>query len=315
MRKTVKPFLLISFMKHLFLSFVFLFLVFTSNAQLDFAKGFGGQLGFSFNIGSHFNRVGVIAKFYYHYEYVQANVQFAGYYNPRSFGTEIPSWEGQLRIGLVAAFGAKDSIHYSPFLNETSNQMSRPYSIGYSYNFYLDNIKTSQLSGTFGFGIHGFSLLMENDFLAFFQEDKYRTGAIGLYYRIENTQISITNIAWTADPYGSGSITMKSKDFPAKYGYRKTKNALYEGNSAGVLAIGVEQYLGFGQYLGASIGLDADQIRNTFQNKLIHDSFLLTNPHVPMVDTKGKQFLYEKGQEIRSAKFFFQIQGNNTALY
>lgn len=297
-----------------FLVFFFL-LTFAAKAQLDFAKGFGGQIGFSFNLGSHFNRIGLIAKVYYHYEYVQANVQIAGYYNPRSFATGIPSWEGQLRVGLVAAFGAKDSVHYSPFVNELSNQTSRPYSIGYSYNFYLDNIATSQISGSFGFGIHGFSLLMENDFLAFREGDKYRTGAIGLYYRMKNTQIVITNIAWTADPYGRNSITMKSKKFPAKYGYRKTKNALYEASSAGVLAVGIEQYLGFGQYLGAAIGIDSDQIRNAFQNRLIHDSFLLKNPHVPMVDRTGKQYLYEEGQEIRPAKFFFQIQGNNTALY
>jgi len=296
--------------------FVFFFLLtFSAKAQLDFAKGFGGQIGLSFNIGSHFNRIGLIAKIYYHYEHVQANLQLAGYYNPRSFATDIPSWEGQLKVGLVAAFGVKDSIHYSPFLNEISNQTSRPYSIAYSYNFYLDNIKTSQMSGTFGFGIYNFSWLMENDFLAFQEQDKYRTGAIGLYYRIKNTQIVLSNIAWTADPYGSNSITMKSKQFPAKYGYRRTKNALYEGNSAGVLAIGIEQYLGFGQYVGATLGIDADQIRNAFQNILIHDSFLLKNPHVPMVDREGKQYLYEEGQEVRAAKFFFQIQGNNTALY
>lgn len=315
MQVTAKPLLLTSFMKPFFLSALFFLLTYSASAQLDFAKGFGGQIGFSFNLGSHFNRVGLIAKLYYHYEYVQANVQFAGYYNPRSFATGIPSWEGQLRVGVVAAFGAKDSIHYSPFINEISNQTSRPYSIGYSYNFYLDNIETSQVSGTFGFGIYGFSLLMENDFLAFKNEDKYRSGAVGLYYRIKNTQIVINNIAWTADPYGLGSITMQSKNFPAKYGYRKTKNALYEGNSAGVLSIGVEQYLGFGQYLGAAIGVDAEQIRNAFQNVFIHDSFLLKNPHVPMIDTEGKQYLYEEGQKVRAAKFFFQIQGNNTALY
>lgn len=302
-------------MKQFFLSTFFFLITCSATAQLDFGQGFGGQIGFSFNLGSHFNRIGLIAKVYFHYEHIQANLQLAGYYNPRSFATEIPSWEGQLRVGVVAAFGAKDSVHYSPFIHEISNQTSRPYSIGYSYNFYLDNIKTSQLTGTFGFGIYGFSLLMENDFLAFFQEDKHRTGAVGLYYRIQNTQISIANIAWTADPYGPGSITMKSKQFPAKYGYRAMKDVLYQEKSAGVLAIGIEQYLGFGQYLGATIGVDADQVRNAFQNLLIHDSFLLTDPHIPMIDTEGKQYLYEEGQKIRPAKLFFQIQGNNTALY
>lgn len=302
-------------MKSLLLSLTFCLFSIVSVAQLNFAEGFGGQLGFSFNLGSHFNRVGLITKLFYHYEHVQVNVQFSGYYNARSFPVGIPSWEGQLRLGLVASFGAKSTFHYSPFLNEVSNQTSRPYSIGYSYNFYLDNINTSQASGTFGFGIAGFSLLMENDFLAFLQQDKHRTGALGLYYRINNTQIGITNIAWTADPYAPNTTTEESDVFPAKYGYRSMEGVEYEANSAGVLALQVEHYLGFGQYLGIGMGIDADQVRNVFQNKLIHDSFLLTNPHIPMVDRDGKQYLYEAGQEVRPARFFFQILGNNTALY
>ncbi|BDS11622.1 polymorphic toxin type 23 domain-containing protein [Aureispira anguillae] len=302
-------------MKQFFLLLTICFTSTITTAQLNFAEGFGGQIGLSFNLGSHFNRIGLIAKLFYHYEHIQTNVQFSAYYNARTFPMGIPSWEGQLRLGLVATFGIKDSSYYSPFINEVSNQTSRPYSIGYSYNFYLDNVKTSQLTGTFGFGIYGFSLLMENDFLAFLQEDKHRTGAMGLYYRIKNTQIGLVNIAWTADPYGPKSKTMKSKQFPAKYGYRLMDGVLYQANSAGVLAVQVEQSLGYGQYLGASIGIDADQIRNTFQNKLIHDSFLLTDPHIPMIDLNGEQYLYQEGQEIRPARFFFQIIGNNTALY
>ena len=185
-----------------------------SVAQLDFAQGFGGQIGFSVNFGSHFNRIGLVAKLFYHYEHIQANVQFCGFYNARSFPTGLPSWEGQMRIGVVGTFGAKNAAHYSPFLNEISNQTSRPFSIGYSYNFYLDNIETSQLTGTFGFGIYGFSLAFENDFLAFLREDKYRSGALGLYYRVGNTQIGLTNIAWTADPYAKNTITNKTKNFP-----------------------------------------------------------------------------------------------------
>lgn len=286
-----------------------------TQAQFNFAKGFGGQIGFSFNFGTHYNRIGLMGKLFYHYEHIQVNLQINGLYNARSFPIGIPSWEGQLRLGVVAAFGQKDAAHYSPFVHELSNQMSRPYSIGYSYNLYWDNIKTSQTTGTFGFGIYGFSLLMENDFLAFLQEDKYRTGAMALYYRIQNTQIAITNIAWTADPYAPTTQTIEDSDFPSKYGYRSTKGVLYERYSAGVLAIQIEQALGFGQYLGAAIGIDADQIRNVFQNKLIHDSFLLTNPHIPMIDVEGKQYLYQEGQEVRPARLFFQIQGNNARLY
>lgn len=302
-------------MKNIFFICFFLAAV-PTKAQLDFAQGFGGQIGFSCNLGTHFNRIGLMVKLFYHYEYIQANVQFSGYYNPRSFPIGTPSWEGQMKIGVVAAFGVKDSSHYNPFVNELSNQTSRPFSVGYSYNFYLDNQKTSQLTGSFGFGIYGFNLIMENDFLAFRNHDKYRSGAFGLYYRIKNTQIGLTQIFWTADPYEEGTIGVKDdNEFSAKYGYRLMKNVRYGEHSAGVLAVQVEQYLGFGQYIGAALGIDAEQIRNGFQNKFIHESFLLKNPHVPMIDTEGKQYLYRKGQKIRPAKFYFQILGNDGTLY
>lgn len=302
-------------MKHLIFTTVFCFFSIVGNAQLDFAKGFGGQIGFSVNMGTHFNRMGIMLKLYYHYEYVQANVQLAAYYNARSFPIGVPSWEGQLKVGVVAAFGQKDSIYYNPFVNEISNQTSRPFSIGYSYNFYLDDIKTSQLTGTIGFGIYNFNLLMENDFMAFLQEDKFRSGAIAVYYRLQNTQISLCHIAWTADPYAKGTVTLKTPDYPAKYGYRKMQHVEYSSHSAGVLAFKVEQSMGFGQYIGASIGIDADQIRNAFQNKLIHDSFLLKDPHVPMIDREGNTYLFKEGQKIRVPQFYFQVQGNTGSLY
>lgn len=290
-------------------------LYYSSKAQLDFAQGFGGQIGFSVNFGSHFNRIGLVAKLFYHYEHIQANVQFCGFYNARSFPTGLPSWEGQMRIGIVGTFGAKNAAHYSPFLNEVSNQTSRPFSIGYSYNFYLDNIETSQLTGTVGLGIYGFSLAFENDFLAFLREDKYRSGALGLYYRIGNTQLGLTNIAWTADPYAKNTITNRSDRFPAKYGYRVMDKVTYSNHSAGILALQIEHSVGFGQYIGASIGIDAEQIRNMVQNKWIHDSFLLTDPHVPMIDSEGKQYWYLEGQKIRTPKFYMQFLGNNTLFY
>ena len=284
--------------------------------QLQFAEGFGGQIGFSFNVGSHFNRIGLMAKVYYHYEHIQANVQLCGFYNARSFPVGIPSWEGQLKIGVVGTWGAKNANLNNPFINELSNQTNRPFSIGYSYNFYLDNIETSQLTGSFGLGIYGFSLMFENDFLAFFQEDKYRSGAFAFLYRTQHVQIGLCNLAWTADPYGPKTIQMKNpKQFPSKYGYRAMHLEKYSNHSAGVLALQVEAAIGYGQYIGAAIGIDAEQIRNTIQNKWIHDSFILKNPHIPMIDEKGEQYLYKKGQKIRRPKFYLQFLGNSTTLY
>lgn len=284
--------------------------------QLQLAERLGAQLGISFSMGTHFNRLGLIAKFYYEYEHVQANLHLAGYYNPRSFATGIPSWEGQLRLGLVGTWGPKDQAYFNPFLKETSNQTSRPFSVGYSYNFYWDNQATSQCSGSFGLGVYGFSLLMENDFLAFRDQDKYRTGGMTLGYQFGDTEIRISNLFWTADPYDSSAAVVKDNpNFEAPYGYCSMSKAKYLQNSVGLLAISVEQRLPYGQYLGASVGIDAEQIRNEIQNKFIHESKLLENPHIPMIDTKGKEYLYEKDQKIRAAKLFIELFANRGALY
>ena len=305
-------------MRSLFLhiALVFTFLSSPAAAQLQFSEGFGAQVGLSFNLGTHFNRLGFMAKVCYHYEYIQANFQICGYHNFRAFPIGTPSWEGQMKLGVVAAFGQKDVVHYSPFLRETGNQTSRPYSIGYSFNYYFDTQHTSQFTGSVGFGIHGFSFLMENDYFAFMSKDRFRSGAFGLYYRYQNTQFAICNIGWTPDPYEQGTETIRdNKDVPAKHGFRLMENVRYREHSAGILSLQVEHYMGYGQFLGAAIGIDAEQIRNALQNRFVHDSFLLKDPHIPMIDSEGNQFLYRKDQKIRPANLYFQFLLNTGSLY
>ena len=299
----------------------YLIIVFTTfhsavSAQLKLSDSFGLQTGLSFNLGTHFNRIGFMAKLYYHHEYIQVNLQICGYHNFRAFPIGTPSWEGQMKLGLVAAFGQKDVVHYSPFVRETGNQTSRPYSIGYSFNYYFDTQHTSQFTGSIGFGIYDFSFLMENDYFAFMSMDKFRSGAFGLYYRYQNTQFAIYNLGWTPDPYEAGTETIRdNKDFPAKHGFRLMENVRYKEHSAGILSLQVEHYMGYGQFLGAAVGIDAEQIRNAIQNRFVHDSFLLKDPHIPMVDTEGNQFLYRKDQKIRPPSLYFQFLLNTGSLY
>ena len=214
---------------------------------------------------------------------------------------------GQARVGIVGTFGPKMTSP-NPFVHELSNQTGRAYSIGYSWNFYLDNAQTSQITATFGFGIWDFRMAIENDFLAFRNQDKYRTGVMSLFYRINNTQFGLQHAAWTGDPYAEGTSRKYDDTYPSKYGYRDMTNAPYGNFSAGIVSAVVEQSIGYGQYLGASIGIDADQIRNFMQNELIHENIILKNPHIPMVDTEGKQYLHnDDNQKIRPPLFFLQF--------
>ena len=272
------------------------------------------QAGLSFDIGGHSQRAGFNLKASYSYDFIQLNTSFWGFYNFKSFPVGLRSIEGQLKLGILGAWGPK---HYdaTPFMHINSNQTQRPYAFGYSYHIYIEK-NTRQHSGSIGFNAYQFSLLMENDFLAFRLQDKFRTGSLGIYYNSPRWQIGIKQLAWTGNPYYAGAIWYDDdKTFPSPYGYMNMNQAKYGNISTGILAAEVRYMLPYGQVVGAAIGWDSEQIRNIAQNKLIHDSFFLKNPHIPMVDKKGKSYLYREGQQVRAARTFWQVTGNAPIFY
>jgi hypothetical protein len=312
-----------------FVSFLLLFSIHAQSQWQWASTGefrIGGQLGLSFSIGTHTQRVGLMAKVFVHYNFVQINLQALGAYNFHALGSKQKGWEVQLRAGVVGAWGRRDTI-VSPYLNEVSNQTGRRYALGYAFNIYRDNFATSQVSGTFGLTLRSFRMVMENDFLSFNPQDRYRTGCVGFYYWLKetNTQIGVHHLSWTGDPYGEHAEWVRDSTFPSRFGYIDTYNAPYGRNSVGALGVEIEQILPFYQYAHAAIGIDAEQIRNAMQNKLIHDSPIIPanwgdndegkNPHIPMICVDGKCYLHKEEQQIRPAKFYFQLRGNSTLFY
>lgn len=319
-------------MKYYFYFFLFGLISTASQAQQwmsqtpwDFGKGFGGQAGISVCFGTHQSRVGLLARFFYAHEHFQINLQAGGWYYGETLGSEKATWEGSLKLGVVGSWGKKDSLR-QPFMNEVSNQTQRRFAAGYSYNWYFNQIGTSQLSGTFGMQFTDFKFVFENDFLAFTSQDKYRSGAMGIYYRYQNLQFGLYHAAWTGDPY-KGSIWHKKSEerpFPSRYGYIDMSTAPYGDRSAGIIAAQVAYILPMsgGQVIDLHVGIDAEQIRNTFQNKLIHDSPILPlnwgkngNPHIPMVASDGQPYLYLPGQKIRKPRFLMQCGWNGTGWW
>lgn len=288
---------------------------------LEFGQGFGGQIGVSFGFGSHRSRVGFIAKLFYAHEHVQVNLDMGAWYCGETLGSERSTWEGMLKLGIVGTWGKKDSLR-NPFLHEVSNQTRRRFAAGYSYNWYFNQIKTSQFTGTFGMQFDRVRFLFENDFLAFQSQDKYRTGAMGLWYRQGNWEVGAYHAAWTGDPY-TNAEWIKNKDaehpFRSRFGYIDMSNAPYGDKSVGALAVQVRYLVPvIGQILDLHAGVDAEQIRNAFQNRLIHDSPVLPinwgkngNPHIPMVCTDGKPYLYRPEQRIRKPRPLLQLGWND----
>ena len=104
-------------------------------------------------------------------------------------------------------------------------------------------------------------------------------------------------------------------------GYKDLTHAKYGKLSHGILAARADYYWKHGQVVRMESGVDAEQIRHLFQNKLVHD-FLVPaklvkhkNPHYPMLQSDGSPYLFKKGQHVRPAKFYFQAGLNQMMFY
>lgn len=292
----------------------------TVSCQADwFPKDFGTQLGLSVGLGTHESRIGVLARVFGHWEHIQVNIELAGFYKAYALGTKKQGFEGQCRLGVMGTWGDKKPFWDNVFMGATANQTDRPYAVGYSYNIYWDNQETNQCTGTFAVQVRQFHLLLENDFLAFLQQDKHRTGALSLYVRQGFWQVGIQQISWTADPYAEGTSTITDNPTyqdKAKYGYRALSKVRYSDKSAGILRLNVLHHSPWAnQEIGASVGIDAEQVRHGLQNRAIHDSFILKNPHIPMIDTEGHPYLFQEGQTIRAPRFYGNVSFNPLTFY
>lgn len=302
---------------------IFLLSYFPCQAQYKLNDHFGAQFGLSLSFGTHINRLGISLKGFYVNGSFQSNFVANGFYNFKTIGSEKSTWESMLSLGLTLGMGKRDASNISNFIRQVGNQTSHNSSITYAYNYYFDQIKTSQAAGTLGFSIGKFSMIFENDLLGFKLQDKYRTGGLGYYYEYDDNLFGIFTSMWTGDPYFRiFEDWVKDTDYPSNAGYMDTSTVPYGSSSVGILAVTFERRMDFEQYIGGSIGIDADIIRHTFQNKFIHDSKILPlnwgkfkNPHIPMIDTEGKPYLFKEDQKIRPSRFFGQVFSNSTPFY
>lgn len=280
-------------------------------------RGAGAEVGVSCALGTHQNRIGLLARWYWHWDNIQLNVHLASFYHACALGNEARGWEGQLRVGIVGAFGRPQAEYQSQFLSEVGHQTGRPFSLGYSFNVYWDNVHTSQLTGSIGATGGNVGFVCENDFLTFLSQDRFRTGAISVFYQRDDFRFALQHIAWTADPYGEGTDT--DTEHPtynrrrARHGYRRLGNQRYHQCSAGILAVRALYHGPFNQTLGAGLGVDAEQIRHAIQNQFIHN--IINNPHIPMIDANGMPYLFGEDQKVRPVRGYGQLLLNPTGLY
>jgi|GEM_PF-350517 len=297
-------------------SFLLLFNILSTSLKANNLKLYLPTPLIAVKIGSHNISVGLQAGVALSYSRALFHLNNQLYYNFKAFGTQKKGLELRIEAGANYLYNSNQKKRFKHFLNNTTyaNQ------VGYSYLWYFDQFKTSQNSGILRWVNQVFQYEFENDFLAFKGIDKFRTGAVYFAISSQNNSFFIKNINYTGDPYGGNVPLIQNPQF--KHGYKDMRQATFGNKSIGTLSIGWLNHQYKNYNFGAEIGIDADQIRNFMQNKLIHDNPIMNhpkkgiiNPHIPMLCPNGTPYYYAEGQQIRKPKIYWNVFLNSNYLY
>jgi hypothetical protein len=283
------------------------------------SSNIGINIGANLAIGSHFQRLGINFNLFYVNYFFQSNTEIRAYISFKNLGPKKIHTEMALAQGIVFAGGPKQN-YFNPFINSASNQTGYIYAFAYSYNAYFNRIKTKQQTGIISLQFDKVSVIIENDILARPVLDRFRTGAFLIQYQHSNVfQAALNCTMWTG---AMGKSVRGDNNFPAGC-YVDTTGGTYTNYSHGLLSAQFKYNTGYySQIAQANIGIDAEQVRNVVQNKLIHDAAFLpkswfkrNNCHIPMLDDQGDQYLFKPGQKIKKPGFYWNLFGNPNLFY
>lgn len=289
----------------------------TLSAQLYLGKNYGFNVGFVSAFGTHVQRFGIVVQGYAVYNFAQVNASVRVYDNFRDLGPKGEHAEINAALGLCLGYGDK-LRERNLFMSSISNQTGYKNSVSYSYNIWYNKIKTSQLTGIVAFQFNHISVIFENDLLAKPALDRFRTGAFLIQYQDHRFQYALNCSLWTGR---MGEGVKNDSLYPGK-GYLSSDHGVHSLLSHGLLSAQVKYANQYGQYLQANAGVDAEQVRNVVQNKIIHDMPFVPekwnkaqNLHIPMIDSAGNQYLYRPGQKIRKPKLFLNGYTSPNVFY
>ena len=279
----------------------------------------GINAGVHFSIGSHIQRVGLFTNFYYVKNHFQANSEIRYSYNFRYLGPRVKHAELQLSQGVFYCYGSAE-IRANPFINVLSNQSAFRNSVGYVYQAFFNKIGTKQQTGIVAVQVKEYSLYVENDLFAKPALDRFKTGAIAFVYNYNMLwQGVVKALLWTGQmghKHSTEATQIRS------HCYMDSTGGRYTNYSHGIISAEFDYNIGYSQIASISAGVDAEQIRNALQNKLLHDQVFLPkawrrykNCHIPMLDENGTFFLYNEGQTLRKPKTFINGALNQAVLY
>lgn len=280
---------------------------------------FGFNMGVNFAFGTHFQRVGFNLNGFFIANHIQFNSEARLYFSFKNLGPPVIYPECVFSQGIVIGYGKKIN-YFNPFINSLSNQTYYNSSFAYAYNWYLNKVKTKQVTGTIGIQAGEITLITENDIFAKQILDRFRTGAFLIQYQYKDfVQVGINCSMWTGQ---MGKSTLLNKEEIFWKCYMDTTNSIYPQFSHGLLSAQTKINVGFGQTIQFNAGIDAEEVRNAIQNDLIHDLKFIPkkwnkakNCHIPMLDVNGEQYLYNQNQQIKKPKPYFNVFTNPQLFY
>lgn len=289
---------------------ILIFLVSCCFAQSNDNIKLGFQAGIVFDFGSHENEIGLEINAFGLYRFAQLNVGTRFSYLLNSFGERKNYLENRTNLGLLLLGGKRETLTESYIAGLVHNSTYNN-AFGYNYIWYFDNAGTSQQSGAFGLTLNKTSIFFENDVFGGQAKDRFRTGHLQFSYRANLVRYSIGTNMWTGETNGSARLK-PTENCPN--GFKNLTKMPYGKTSHGVLYLGAQYQLTFNQLIRWRIGMDSEEIRHFFQNRLTHDliflpkSFPRNTPHYPRLDKNGNPIFNRKDR--RDDVLFFQIGTN-----
>jgi hypothetical protein len=258
-------------------------------------------------IGSHQRAVGLELNGFAQYKFIQLNGASSFQFYNLGLGNRRNFIENRSAIGLVGFFGPENqSLDWQ--LSSWTKQAANDYAISYSSIWYFDNRKTSQRSGAFGLQVKKMSFYHENDAFAGIATDRFRTGNLLIQWSDSLFKIGAGLEIWT------GETTGVPKQFkPEKYpkAYKDLSTLPFGKTSHGIIYSQVQYKTVVNQTLSCKMGIDSEEVRHIFQNKLFHDLPFLPKkyqnqtPHYPRLNSEGLP-VFNKN-EARKNSFYFSI--------
>jgi hypothetical protein len=275
-------------------------------STVGYAQTGGIALKASINIGSHIQGVGLGIHGYLTFNHIQCTAGNDISFYLKSLGGRKCFWENRSYAGLFYGGGKAASISDFEWGNAV-NYSKYTHQFGYSYLFYADNARTSQSSGAFAFEAHRNRLYFENDFFAGQGKDRFRTANLVFRHRELFYALTFGVRIWTGETSGVGAQQALVK---GKTSYFKDlSNLSYGQTSHGILYVGTEYLVGLGQVLKFQCGMDAEGVRNVFQNNIGHAACLHLDKSkavkYPRLDGFGNP-TFERGS-VKSSETFFQL--------